>query len=66
MGDLCDIGLVLVCLPRESTNANVLITRWHITQLSVIPLSSPVPFVHIGDPYIPPFLIFDLLVSPPF
>ena len=38
-------------------------------QPSGIPILSPVLFMHVGDPYVPPFQIqriFDLLVSPPF
>ena len=29
-----------------------------MTQLSVIPILSPVCFMHVGDPYIPPFKNF--------
>ena len=52
MGDLCDnIGLVMACLPRGSTNASVSRSQ-SMTQPSGIPILSPVLFMHVGDPYI--------------
>ena len=66
LGCLCDnIGLVLVCLPSGSTDVAPSPSQY-MTQLSGIPILSPVLFMHIGDPYIPLFKILDLLVSPPF
>ena len=69
LGYLCDnIGLILACLPSGSTDATASASRY-ITKPSGIPILSPVLFMHVGDPYIPPFKIrriFDLLVSPPF
>ena len=63
---LCDnIGLVLVCLPSGSTDVTISPSQY-MTQPSGIPILSPVLFMHVGDPYIPLFKIFDLLVSPPF
>ena len=66
---LCDnIGLVLVCLPSGSTDVTPSPSQY-MTQLSGIPILSPVLFMHVGDLYIPSFQIrriFDLLVSPPF
>ena len=65
MGYLCDnIGLVLVCLPSGSTDVTTSPSRY-TTQPPGIPILSPVLFMHVGNPYIPPFLnrrIFDLLV----
>ena len=65
MGYLCDnIGLVLVCLPSGSTDVTTS-PSWYMTQPSGIPILSPVPFMHVCDPYIPLFKIrriFDLLV----
>ena len=57
MGDLCDnIVLVMACLPRGNTNINVSASpSQSMTQPSGIPISSPVLFMHVGDPYIPPF-----------
>ena len=52
---LCDnIGLVLACLLRGSTNASASPNQY-MTQPSGIPILSPVLFMHVGDPYIPPF-----------
>ena len=52
MGDLCDnIGLVMACLPRGSTNASVSRSQ-SMTQPSGIPILSPVLFMHVSDPYI--------------
>ena len=66
---LCNnIGLVLACPPCGSTNASASPSQ-NMTQPSGIPILSPVLFMHVGDPYIPPFnirRIFDLLVLPPF
>ena len=63
--DLCDnIGLVLVCLPSGSTDVAASPSQYMI-QPSGIPILSPVLFMHVGNPYIPPFKIrriFDLLV----
>ena len=60
MGDLCDnIGLVLVCLPSGSTDVAPSPSQY-MTQLSRIPILSPVLFMHVGNPYILPF---DLLVT---
>ena len=48
----CDnIGLVLVCLPSGSTDVAASPSQ----QPSRIPILSPVLFMHVGDPYIPPF-----------
>ena len=52
---LCDnIGLVLVCLPSGSTDVTTSPSQY-MTQPSRIPILSPVLFMHVGDPYIPPF-----------
>ena len=57
MGYLCDnIGLVLVCLPSGSTDVTTSASRY-MTQPSGIPIFSPVLFMHVGDPYIPPFFL---------
>ena len=60
---LCDnIGLVLVSLPSRSTDVTPS-PRQYMTLPSGIPILSPVLnnniYMHVGDPYIPPF---DLLV----
>ena len=56
MGCLCDnIGLILACLPSGSTDVTASASRY-ITKPSRIPILSPVLFMHVGDPYIPPFL----------
>ena len=53
--DLCDnIGLVLVCLSSGSTDVAASPSQYMI-QPSGIPILSPVLFMHVGDPYIPPF-----------
>ena len=69
MGYLCDnIGLALACLPSGTTGVTGS-PSCYMTQPSGIPILSPVLFMHVGDPYIPPFYIrriFDLLVLPPF
>ena len=53
--DLCDnIGLVLVCLPSGSTDVAASPSQY-VPQPSGIPILSPVLFMHVGDPYIPPF-----------
>ena len=58
MGYLCDnIGLILACLPSGSTDVTASASRY-ITKPSRIPILSPVLFMHVGDPYIPPFLEF--------
>ena len=55
LGYLCDnIGLILACLPSGSTDATASASRY-ITKPSGIPILSPVLFMHVGDPYIPPF-----------
>ena len=63
-GDLCDnIGLVGVSAKWSYVTAS---TSHHD---QAIPILSPLLFMHVGHPYIPPFKIrriFDLLVSPPF
>ena len=62
MGDLCDnIRLAMACLPRGSTNASASPSQ-SMTQPSRISILSPVLFMHVGDPYIPPRRIFNLLV----
>ena len=55
MGDLCDnIGLVVGCLPSASTYVTASPSQY-MTQLSGIPILTPALFMHVGDPYIPPF-----------
>ena len=55
LGDLCDnIGLVLACLLSGSTNVTTSPSQC-MTKPSGIPILSPVLFMHVGDPYIPPF-----------
>ena len=55
LGYLCDnIGLILACLPSGSTDVTASASRY-ITKPSGIPILSPVLFMHVGDPYIPPF-----------
>ena len=46
---------VLTCLPHGSTNATASPSQY-MTQPSRIPILSPILFMHVGDPYIPPFL----------
>ena len=54
VGDLCDnIGLVLAFLPTGTTGVAGSPSRY-MTQPSGIPILSPVLFMHVGDPYIPP------------
>ena len=43
------IGLVLVCLPSGSTNVAPSPCQY-MTQPPGIPILSPVPFKHVGDP----------------
>ena len=64
VGDFCDnIGLVLACLPRGSTNASASPSQY-MTQPSGIPILSPVPFMHVGDPAnIPPYKFEEFLRS---
>ena len=70
LGYFCDnIGLVLACLPSGSANATGSPSRYYDPAIRAPYLLSPVLFIHVGDPYIPSFLIrriSDLLVSPPF
>ena len=55
VGHLCDnIGLVLACLPSGTTSVAGS-PGCYMTQPSGIPILSPVLFMHVGDPYIPPF-----------
>ena len=55
MGYLCNnIGPVLVCLPSGSTDVTTALSRY-MTQPSGIPILSLVPFMYVGDPYIPLF-----------
>ena len=55
-----NIGLVLVCLPRGSTNTTASPSQY-MTQPSRISILSPVLFMHVGDPtfllVLPPFLV---------
>ena len=44
-----NIGLVLAC-PNTAASPSQ-----YVTQPSRIPILSPVLFMHVGDPYIPPF-----------
>ena len=54
MGDLCDnIGLVLACLSSGGTN--IVSPSEYMTQPSGIPTLSPVLFMRVDNPYIPPF-----------
>ena len=56
-GYLCDnIGLMLACLLSGITGVTGSPSRY-MTQLSGIPILSPVLFMHVGDPYLPPFYI---------
>ena len=59
MGDICDniIGLVLACLPSENTDATASLSRYIMSQPSGSQSLSPVLFMHVGNPYIPPFEI---------
>ena len=55
LGYLCDnIGLVLACLPSGTTGVTGSPSQY-MTQPSGFPILSPVLFMHVGDPYIPPF-----------
>ena len=54
LGYLCDnIVLVLACLPSGSTDVTASPSRYD--QATQDPILSPVFFMHVGDPYIPPF-----------
>ena len=54
MEDLCDnIGLVLVYLPSGSEDVAASPSQYMIQPFG-IPILSPVLFMHVGDPYIPP------------
>ena len=61
MRDLCDnIELVLASLLSGSTDVAAS-PSLYMTQPSGIPILCSVLFVHVGDPYIPPFRgVFDL------
>ena len=48
------IGLVLACLPGGTTGVTASPSRY-MTHPSGIPILSPVLFMHVCDPYIPPF-----------
>ena len=55
VGYLCDnIGVVLACLLTGTTGVTGS-PSCYMTQPSGIPILSPVLFIHVGDPYIPPF-----------
>ena len=63
MGYLCDnVGLVLACHPSGSTDVTALRSSY-MTQPSGIPILSPVLFMHLGDPYIPPFSLFLIYID---
>ena len=54
LGYLCDnIGLVLACLPSGTAVGPGSPSRY-MTQQSGSPILSPVLFMHVDDPYIPP------------
>ena len=64
-GDVCDnIGLMVVYVFR--VEVHMLLHHLAVMiQPSGIPVLSPVLFMHVGDPYIPPFLIYLFInVSP--
>ena len=54
------LGLVLACLLSGSTDVTAS-PSCYMTQPSVIPILSPVLFMHVGDPYIPPGYLIYLL-----
>ena len=55
VGYFCNnIGLVLACLPGGTTGVTGSPSRY-MTQPPGIPILSPILFMHVGDPYIPPF-----------
>ena len=59
LGYLCDnIGLVLACLPSGSIDVTASPIAI-MTQPPGIPIMSPVLFMHVGDPYIPPFYLIE-------
>ena len=62
LGYFCNniIGLGLACLPSGSTDVAASPSN-SMTQPSGIPILSCILFMHVDNPYIPPFK-FDLLV----
>ena len=62
LGYLCDnIGLILACPPSGSTDVTAS-ASWYITKPSGIPILSPVLFMRVSDPYIPPFKFEEFLI----
>ena len=50
--------LVLVCLEWKYNYTYMYVNTSHsryMTQTSAIPFLSPVPFIHVADPYVPLF-----------
>ena len=62
VGYLCNnVELMLACLPSGSTDVTASPSQY-MTQLSGIPILSPVLFMHVGDSYIPLFKIGRILI----